>query len=156
MLGKKLGEAFFESFQSSVVGKTLLPGPLDLFTKEQAGKFSRMAQEDGMGTIRNYFEGRNLSTAGDALQWGSADESLGKARTYAAGGAAGLLAANAFGFDPFGATSGVNNLAQLGANATIGTTMYGAKSGRLKLAGTAYLAATAINTFRDGDNLGPQ
>jgi hypothetical protein len=156
MIGKKLGEAFFESFHSSIIGQKMLPGPLELFTKEQAGKFVRMSEADGMGTIKNYFEGRNLSVGEDALQWGSADEALGKTRKYAAGGAAGLLTANAFGFDPFGATSGVNNLTQLGVNATIGTTMYGADSKKLKLAGLGYLAATVVNTFRDGDNLGPQ
>ena len=114
-----------------------------------------MIGDDAPGTIKNYFQGRNLSPSSDALKWGSADEALGRTRTIAAGGAAGLLAANAFNFDPFGMTSGVNNLAQLGANATIGTTMYGAESKRLKLAGLGYLAATAVNTFRGGDNLGP-
>jgi len=34
--------------------------------------------------------------------------------------------------------------------------MYGSNSKGLKLAGLGYLATTAVNTFRDGDNLGPQ
>lgn len=156
MIGKKLGEAFFESFHSSVVGRNMIPGPLELFTREQAGKFARMIGDDVQGSATNYLQGRNVSKAGDGLEWGASNEKLAKARRYAAGGAAGLLAANAFGFDPLGVTSKANNLAQLGANASIGTSMYGSSNGKLKLAGTAYLAATAVNTFRDGDNLGPQ
>jgi hypothetical protein len=156
MLGAKLGEAFFESFQKSVIGRNMMPGPLDLFRAEQRGKFARMIGDDTQGSVKNYFEGRNVSTAGDSLQWGDTNDKLAKTRKYAAGGAAGLLAANAFGFDPFGATSGANNLTQLGANTAIGTTMYGSGSKGLKLAGLGYLATTAVNTFRDGDNMGPQ
>lgn len=158
MLGKKLGEAFYESLQRSAAGKYLNPAhsPIDLFNKEQRTKLMHMLGENTGGSVKSYMQGSNIEKAADgSMSWGAADEKLAKARKYTAGAAAGLLTANALGFDPFGATSGVNSLVGLGANIGIGATMYGSAHGGLKTAGLAYLAGTAVNTFRPGDNIGP-
>ena len=157
MVGKKLGEAFYESFQRSAFGRHLNPvhSPIDLFNKEQMTKLGHLLGENFGGSVKSYMQGSNIVEKGGDLGWGIANEKLAKTRKYAAAGAAGLLTANALGFDPFGATSGANSLAGLGANLAIGSTMYGSAHGGLKTAGVAYLAATAVNTLRGGDNLGP-
>ena len=157
----KFARRFGSALAEGPVGRTVMPGPLELFQAEQKGKLSRfltkspvMGSAEKPGLIDSYFSGRNMVNGKEDFAFGEADAALAKRRTRGAYAIGGLLVANTLGIDPFGATSGVNNLAMLGAHATVGSSLY-AMGGKSRVAGMAYLGAAALNTFRSGDNAGP-
>jgi hypothetical protein len=157
----KFARGFGETLHGGAIGRTMMPGPLELFAKEQRGKLARfvkdkdlIGKEGAPGLIDSYFAGRNLTMRNGDIGFTAADEVIGKGRRIAAWGAGGLLAANAFMPNAFGVTDAANNLAALGTHGVIGSTMY-KMGGAARIAGIGYLGATAVNTFRRGDNTGP-
>lgn len=155
----QFAQEFGTTFAEGKIGRTVMPGPIELFKKEQMKKLQSLVGERGVTEIAqemgsNYFRGSNVKSIGDSIEYTAENAGVGKLRKGIAGAAFGLAAANALGIEAFGATDQANNLAALGAHATIGSTMY-SMGGKAKMAGIGYLAATAINTFRDGDNMGP-
>lgn len=150
---------FGSTLLDSRVGQTLSPGPIELFKKEQMKKLQSLVGERGVVEMAqemgsNYFRGSNISMAGDSIEYSAPNASRAAWRKGVAGAAFGLAAANTLDIGAFGATEQANNVAALGANTVIGTTMYG-MGGKARVAGIGYLAATAVNTFRGGDNMGP-
>jgi len=157
----KFGEEFGQSFERGTVGKNLMPGPLELFKKDQMQKLGAMMDKNGaLDTIeimgKNYFAGSNIKSIGaDAIEYDAPNAAKGTFRKAVAGTAFGLAAANALDINPFGITDQATNLGMLGVHATIGTTLMG-MGGKAKVAGIGYLGLTAYNTLLNpGDNAGP-
>ena len=150
-LGARIGSALYKG-----PGRNLMPGgPISLFHGEQLTKLTGFAKEKGFtNMVGEYFKGGWLGETAGKVGYVSRDVGVARTRKIAGGVAGGLLAANAAGVDPFGATSAATSLAMGGAHLGIGATMM-KMGGRGKLAGMAYLGATAVNTFRRGNNLGP-
>jgi len=155
----KYGQKFLKSLNKGYIGKTFNPSPLSLFQQEQKGKLaSFMADKVAKSPsdhFKNYFAGRSLVLdSAENVGWGAINEGLGSARKLGWGAAAGVAGASMMGIDPFGITSGAKGAASLGIQGSIGMGLY-RMGGMSKLAGIGYLGATAINTFRRGDNWGP-
>ena len=157
----KFAKGFGESLASGPVGRSFMPGPLELFQQEQRGKLTRFLGDKAVvgsssspGLMDSYFSGRNMTMSKGEIGFSETSERLAKHRKRGAMIGGGLLAANTLGLNPFGATSGANNLATLGMHATVGSTMYG-MGGGARMAGMGYMAAGAFNTFRSGNNPGP-
>jgi len=155
----KFAQEFGATFSKGKVGQTIMPGPIELFKKEQMKKLQSMVEERSFTEVAqeigsNYFKGSNVESIKDTIEYTAANAKRGSYRKGIAGAAFGLAAFNTLGIEAFGATDQANNLASLGAHGVIGSTMY-KMGGKARMAGVGYLAATAVNTFRDGDNLGP-
>ena len=149
-IGARMGKAIMRG-----PAKSLMPGPIDLFRGEQFKKLTNFAKQKGFtGMVGEYFKGGWLGETGGGVGFVNSTTELARARKLTAGIGGGLLAANAMGIDPIGATSAASALAMGGAHAVAGTTMM-KMGGKTKLAGMAYLGSAAINTFRGGNNLGP-
>lgn len=140
----------------------MMPGPLELFAKEQRGKLIShikgapiIGKDRDVGLIDGYLSGRNLRSVGGNIGFSEADAVLAARRSRAVTLGGGLLAANTLGIDPLGLTGMLNNVAALGVHGTAGHTMY-KMGGAARIAGLGYLGIAGINTFRTGDNLGPQ
>ncbi|RMG66898.1 MAG: hypothetical protein D6710_11995 [Nitrospirae bacterium] len=155
-IGKFLRE-LGESIATGPVGSRLMPGPLEIFKAEQVKKLQAFARDRGaINMARAYFEGRNITmTAAGDLAHTAENESLRKVRRFTAGAALGIAGADALGINPLNLTEAAKSAAMLGVHGTIGYGMMGMGSGVAKLAGTAYLGSTVLNTFRGGDNIGP-
>jgi hypothetical protein len=151
---------FADAALSTKVGRALNPlpfSPLQLFNREQGHKLMEMSGKDIGKNFSGYFRGQNMkhTNSGLAFMPGDGDARRQTTRRLAAGLTGGLLGANALGINPMGATSAATSLAWLGAHGAIGTTLMNTGYAHSKIAGLGYLGATAVNTFRGGDNMGP-
>jgi len=151
------GESFGKSFADTEVGRVV--SPLKLFEREQLNKLSKLMDQQGFSSVasdmsKQYFAGRTVKNIGSSIEYTAENAKLATARKVIAGSAAGLLAANALGINPGGITDKLNSAAALGTHYAVGRSLMG-MGGAARVAGIGYLGATAINTFRDGDNIGP-
>ena len=151
------GEDFGKSFAETEVGRVV--SPLKLFEKEQFNKLAKLMDEQGTTNVlgdmsKQYFAGRTVEGVDSVVRYTPVNEGLARSRKVLAGAGAGLLAANALGINPGGVTDKLNDLSMLGAHYTIGRSLMG-MGGLKRVAGIGYLGATAINTFRNGENTGP-
>jgi hypothetical protein len=161
----KIGHEFVNAFLDNKVGRALNPmpirsggpeNPLNLFNKDQLLKLANMSPAQMLGGAQSYFRGRTLRHGSEGLGFaGSINRGKAKVRRVAAGVGGGLLAANLLDIDPFGATGAANTLARLGAHGAAGLGITKMNMPHARLAGTAYMGFTAVNTLRGGNNLGP-
>lgn len=131
-----------------IINKLLPVNPIDLFKAEQRRKLGALISGNPKAAFEGYFQGANFTPRGIS----ASNTDIAKARARAAYFGGGLLAANTLGIDPFGITSGITNVVSTAAHAGVGSALF---MGGHRIMGSAYLAATAVNTFRRGDNLGP-
>jgi len=131
--------------------------PLGLFTKEQGQKLAHTSPSGFMTATRKYFGGEDLMSIvagtdeGLAITYGFNGikrEGAAAMRQVAGSIAGGYAAASVLGINP------LEGLATLAGHGAIGLGALG-MGGRTRLAGMAYLGATAVNTFRSGNNMGP-
>jgi len=153
----KFGASFFESGSQTTLGKIV--APLETHSKEQYNKLAKMMGQPGGGNTfadigYNYFQGKNIKNIGDGIQYTEPNMGLANKRKIIAGAAFGLAAANAMDFNPGGITDTATTTAAFGGHYFAGRTLMG-MGGGARLAGIGYLGATAVNTLRSGDNLGP-
>lgn len=153
------GRDFAQSIVKGPVGRHLAPGPLELFEKEQRTKLLAFSnQTSAFDMLTNYFAGRNLEVNKTGIGFeasGPNTDIRRKLRRGVVGTKLGIAGASVLGINPFGVTDQLNNLSWLATHATIGAGLFGMNNPIGKVAGIGYLAATAINAFRSGDNLGP-
>jgi len=160
MIAGGFARRFAQSFATGPVGSRMMPGPLELFQKQNQAKLASFVKGHIVGTsskpgmLDSYFGGRNITIEDGVVGYSEARHDLAKIRTRAGYILGGLAGANVMGLDPMGLTSATNNLARMAAHGAIGSSLYG-MGGGARVAGMAYLGATALNTFRAGDNLGP-
>jgi urease beta subunit len=153
----KFGASFFEAGSKTSLGKIV--APLETHSKEQYSKLAKMMGQPGASSKfadigYNYFQGRNIKSIGEAIEYTDPNIALANKRKIIAGTAFGLAAANAMDFNPGGITDTATTTAAFGGHYFAGRTLMG-MGGRARVAGIGYLAATAVNTLRSGDNLGP-
>lgn len=156
----KLAGEFVNGFLNNKVGRALNPyphssggmtNPLNLFNKDQLNKLAHMSGADISSTMGSYFRGRQFGGMGEA----AGDIGRASIRRNAAMIGGSLVAANMLDIDPFGAVGAVGGLGKVAAHGLAGLSIRHMSFRHAKLAGNAYLALTALNAFRGGDQAGP-
>ena len=154
---RQLAENFVKTLADTQLGRAINPhpvgggasnNPLNLFNKEQISKLGNMSLNEVGKNVAFYMKGGDFGFGGTS-SW------YAKRRRAVFGGLAGLGVANALDINPLGLTDMANTLATLGAHGAMGYGIMGSGGRYSKAAGVGYLAATALNTFRGGDNVGP-
>jgi len=153
----RFGSDFLEAGSKTGLGKIV--APLDAHNMEQYRKLGQLigSKESNVAfsdIAYNYFQGRNIKNVGQAIEYTDPNRALSRNRKMLYGTAFGLAAANALDINPGGVTDKATSLGMLGGHYYAGKTLM-AMGGKAKIAGLGYLGAAAINTFREGDNLGP-
>lgn len=153
----QFGEDFLGSVAKTELGKVI--NPFEAYNREQFGKYARLVQKEGItGLGKDYFAGKTITSIEDSARYTEASSSnlanMALKRKMLYGAAFGLAAANSLDINPGGLTDKATSAAFLGAHYTIGRGLMG-MGGKGKIAGIGYLAATALNTFREGDQQGP-
>lgn len=159
------GADFLEAAEKNTFLRPL--NPITSFNREQFQKLKSFAGSNGIGNTlvsagENYFAGKTIkgmNAAGTAIEYAeaSADQmrQLAFKRKAVAAGVAGVAAASTLGINPGGITDKLANLGSLAGHYAVGSTLMG-MGGKNRVAGIAYLGATAYNTlFNEGDNQGP-